>query len=127
MGDRLLTATHQFPDDWPDTVYVVVRERLANPDDPWVPESPKIWTALTVVERSTGTEAILVFRAAPAAIRFVKPAIAHGFLSEAGKIAKYRRRAAESWNVAILPEPSADDFPQLRQAFIFPGPGIELD
>jgi hypothetical protein len=127
VADRALRVSDQLPDDWPDPVYVVVHERLVNPDDPWVPESPKVWTALTAVQQASGTEAILVFRSAPAAIRFVKPAIAHGFLSQAGKIAKYPRRVAETWPFALLLEPTADDMSRLRQDFIFPGPGIELD
>ena len=110
-----------------DAVYIIVREQLENPDDPWVPESPKIWTALTAVDRSTGVEAVLAFPSPPSAIRFMKPAISHGFLSEGGKIAKYPRRVAETWDFFLLISPSPDDLATLRRDFEFPGPGIVVD
>lgn len=123
----MLNSADGLPDDFGDEVYVLVRERLENPDDEWLPESPKIWTALTAVERSTGTELVLAFRSPPAAIRFMKPAIAHGFLSRGGKIAKYSRHVVETWSFPLLLEPSPDDLPALRHDYDFPGPGIDLD
>lgn len=122
-----ISPADDLPPDVGDTIYVIVRERLVNPDDPWVPESPKIWTALTAADRSTGDEAILAFQSPPNAIRFMKPALMHGFLSEGGKIAKYSRAVVETWEYPLLIEPSADDLPALRRHYEFPGPGIDLD
>lgn len=124
---QIVSSDDHLPPDLGDTIYVIVRERLANPDDPWIPESPKIWTALTALDRSTDDEAIVVFRSPPSAIGFMKPALTHGFLSEGGKIAKYSRAVVETWGYPLLIEPSADDLPVLRRHYEFPGPGIDLD
>ncbi len=124
---RILHPVRGLPPDLGDTIYLVITERLVNPDDPWVLESPKIWTALTAVERATGEEFVLAFLSPPNAIRFMRSAIAHGFVHQGGKIAHYSRQVAETWTFPLLLEPTEEDLPTLRQKYEFPGPGIDLD
>ncbi|RME49011.1 MAG: hypothetical protein D6791_01830 [Chloroflexi bacterium] len=124
---RVVTPAEGLPDELGDTLYLVVHERLVNPDDVWLPETPKVWTALTAVDRATGVELALTFLEPLNAIRFMKPALAHGFVSQGGKIAKYARQVAEAWDFPLLVEPTAEDLPALRRDYEFPGPGIDLD